>query len=585
MHHIPHLVWWHRQERRIVEYGSSFAALRAAGMAQSITDTIYNMNAEHLARDAVTVYEALEETGLVTAAVNITCYRGRTKHLPVLPWVTKAAYGPKRFFFYSLFESDPDRSAARRAEPSGRLHRRVRRSGRPLARDARRLRLSRVLPLRLRLCVACPWAGGSRGRRARSHRRCDRGAARRRRRCGRVPRSLRGDPALRPRPDDRESRRAARGAARVTRRQHRRHRVQPCRPGVSAAGRARRCCDARPRARCRAVCRDDAATRGRRSRRAPRRRGAALPACGRRLADDRRHVDPRLPGRASTAAGRRSRIRTPASCSSPPPRIGSSSTSAAAITPAAAATARSSKATRSCPCSRSASTRRSSASPTSPRPCSRTSPAHALADRRAMVDRQLRARGIEDERVLAAMGRVPTRAVRAGRAARTRLRRCRAADRRGANDLAAVHGCAHLRRAAAAAETRRCSTSARVRAIRRPCLPSSPPKCTRSSGFRSSPIAHARRSPRRAMPTASTCTTATAASACPPRRRSGASPSRPPRRRPPPALLEQLGPRGRLVIPIGPSNQQFLRVYVQTPEGAADFAAVPCRFVPLVTDR
>ena len=52
------------------------------------------------------MYEALEDAGLVAAAVNITCYRGRTKHLPVLPWVTKAAYGPKRFFFYSLFESD-----------------------------------------------------------------------------------------------------------------------------------------------------------------------------------------------------------------------------------------------------------------------------------------------------------------------------------------------------------------------------------------------------------------------------------------------------------------------------------------------
>ena len=105
-HHIPHLVWWHRGERRIVEYGSSFAALRAAGMAQSLTDTIFNMNAEHLSRDAVTVYEALEDTGLVAAAVNITCYRGRTKHLPTLPWMTKAAYGPKRFFYYSLFESD-----------------------------------------------------------------------------------------------------------------------------------------------------------------------------------------------------------------------------------------------------------------------------------------------------------------------------------------------------------------------------------------------------------------------------------------------------------------------------------------------
>ena len=106
VHRIPHLVWWHRGERRIVEYGSSFAAVRAAGVSQSLTDTIYNMNQQHLSRDAVTVFEALEDAGLVTAAVNITCYRGRTRHSPTLPWLTKPAFGPKRFFFYSLFESD-----------------------------------------------------------------------------------------------------------------------------------------------------------------------------------------------------------------------------------------------------------------------------------------------------------------------------------------------------------------------------------------------------------------------------------------------------------------------------------------------
>jgi Type I phosphodiesterase / nucleotide pyrophosphatase len=106
VHHIPHLVWWHRAEQRIVEYGSSFSALRAAGIAQSITDTIYNMNSRHLSADAATVYEGVEEDGLVAAAVNITCYRGRTRYLPTLPWVTKAAFGPKRFFYYGLFESD-----------------------------------------------------------------------------------------------------------------------------------------------------------------------------------------------------------------------------------------------------------------------------------------------------------------------------------------------------------------------------------------------------------------------------------------------------------------------------------------------
>jgi hypothetical protein len=107
VHHIPHLVWYDRERARVIEYGSSFAALRAAGMARSILDAIINMNRLHLARDAVTVYEALDDAGFTTAAINITCYRGRTRHLPTLPAVTIPAYGPKRFFFYNLFESDP----------------------------------------------------------------------------------------------------------------------------------------------------------------------------------------------------------------------------------------------------------------------------------------------------------------------------------------------------------------------------------------------------------------------------------------------------------------------------------------------
>jgi type I phosphodiesterase/nucleotide pyrophosphatase len=107
VHHIPHLVWYDRERSRLVEYGSSFAALRAAGMTRSILDAIINMNRLHLAKDAVTVYEALEDSGYTTGAINITCYRGRTRHLPTLRGVTIPAYGPKRFFFYNLFESDP----------------------------------------------------------------------------------------------------------------------------------------------------------------------------------------------------------------------------------------------------------------------------------------------------------------------------------------------------------------------------------------------------------------------------------------------------------------------------------------------
>jgi predicted AlkP superfamily pyrophosphatase or phosphodiesterase len=107
VHRIPHLVWYDRERARLVEYGSSFGAVRAAGMTRSLIDTTINLNRLHLGTEAVTVYEALEDAGLTTAAINITCYRGRTPHLPTLPGLTFPAYGPKRFFFYNLFESDP----------------------------------------------------------------------------------------------------------------------------------------------------------------------------------------------------------------------------------------------------------------------------------------------------------------------------------------------------------------------------------------------------------------------------------------------------------------------------------------------
>ena len=105
VHEIPHLVWYHRGERRLVEYGSSFAAIMAAGFSRSLRDTILDMNARHLGTGAVTLFEAAEDAGLVPASVNFTAYRGRTRHRSGLPGLP-AAMGPRRFFFYNLYESD-----------------------------------------------------------------------------------------------------------------------------------------------------------------------------------------------------------------------------------------------------------------------------------------------------------------------------------------------------------------------------------------------------------------------------------------------------------------------------------------------
>ncbi|HKP17549.1 MAG TPA: protein-L-isoaspartate(D-aspartate) O-methyltransferase [Gaiellaceae bacterium] len=53
----------------------------------------------------------------------------------------------------------------------------------------------------------------------------------------------------------------------------------------------------------------------------------------------------------------------------------------------------------------------------------------------------------------------------------------------------------------------------------------------------------------------------------------------------PPALYEQLEPAGRLVVPVGGRHGQELLLVVRSPEGPAVLRSVPCRFVPLVGEQ
>lgn len=113
-HHIPSMNWYSRAERRYVEYGSSFSASRRFGLVQQLTDTVYNMNLEHLPADVETVFETLDDRGVRTAGTTYLIYRGRYRHeVSRETALTRLAatlfrrpvMGPKELFYADLFAS------------------------------------------------------------------------------------------------------------------------------------------------------------------------------------------------------------------------------------------------------------------------------------------------------------------------------------------------------------------------------------------------------------------------------------------------------------------------------------------------
>ena len=79
-HWISGMNWYHRLERRYVEYGSSLEATRAFGVFRALYDLVYNMNLAHLSPEVETLFERLDDAGARTACTPFLIYRGRHRH-------------------------------------------------------------------------------------------------------------------------------------------------------------------------------------------------------------------------------------------------------------------------------------------------------------------------------------------------------------------------------------------------------------------------------------------------------------------------------------------------------------------------
>jgi hypothetical protein len=116
-HWISGMNWYHRLERRYVEYGSSLEATRAFGVFRALYDLVYNMNLSHLSPEAETLFERLDDAGARTACTPFLIYRGRHRHQVSLEGLLRRAiettklkfrhhtWGPTDLFYGDLYAS------------------------------------------------------------------------------------------------------------------------------------------------------------------------------------------------------------------------------------------------------------------------------------------------------------------------------------------------------------------------------------------------------------------------------------------------------------------------------------------------
>jgi hypothetical protein len=114
-HWVMGMNWFHRVERRYIEYGSSFEATRTFGLFRAMYDLVYNMNLDHLSWESPTIFERLGDAGIRTAVTPFLIYRGRKRHQLSLDGLARraaavanfrhAVWAPDEFFYGDLYAS------------------------------------------------------------------------------------------------------------------------------------------------------------------------------------------------------------------------------------------------------------------------------------------------------------------------------------------------------------------------------------------------------------------------------------------------------------------------------------------------
>ncbi|MGX1430404.1 putative AlkP superfamily pyrophosphatase or phosphodiesterase [Cytobacillus horneckiae] len=92
-HKIPGLVWYNKDQERMINYGNGFFEMMKIGATQFAEDAIYQFNNVDLSPHVETIHEALEKRGRSSASINTIIYRGNYKHELKIPEIIEKTTG------------------------------------------------------------------------------------------------------------------------------------------------------------------------------------------------------------------------------------------------------------------------------------------------------------------------------------------------------------------------------------------------------------------------------------------------------------------------------------------------------------
>ncbi|WP_408010543.1 alkaline phosphatase family protein [Pseudalkalibacillus sp. A8] len=90
-HQVPGLVWFNKEESRLINYGSGKGEILRLGMNQVLQDGLFNLNQKHLSEKTPTLYEVLSESNRASASINGLIFRGKQKHVLNVPQLARMA--------------------------------------------------------------------------------------------------------------------------------------------------------------------------------------------------------------------------------------------------------------------------------------------------------------------------------------------------------------------------------------------------------------------------------------------------------------------------------------------------------------